>query len=1209
MIFISKKMNCIITLKINDYFPKIDSIPYENFVCLFTYGDFFGKIPFIKKSNNICKHELDTISSDIKYNIRILEFNESSLIGICEMIIPFAKIRKINPPGTMIQEQKIKLIIDVNTKRKLFGKLINTGEIYLDLRAEVFIPDKKNILFINDINDINSINNIKKINNANKKIHVRTQNKTNSNNLDGTPRTIKKKRMIMEIKSNREIIQKDNSSDQINKYGNNSNDNYKANKNKTINVDIVNDEKNNTGMFRNKIKLDNNNQIKIIDFRNKNDNLYNQNNEINLTKDAKKIKLNKKKSPKKKVTILELMEQKMQSHINTTNSNTNSNNANNNIRSNTYYNNVSNLIQNSANKKSHKGSKKIINSKNNDNENNNNNFINNNNSSTNKNTLKRINKKEEKSNLNSNKNSIINSPAIIIISPNPNISSPNTINTNKVKRNNSKGINKINKKNNNKLNIYNYNTLNETETNKNNGLIKKNKRNSSQEAINRNKNTENNYKEKDNNICNINNKKDSFKLGKNKRPKIDTSEDMIQRRSYNNKLVKDYSNTNNDLNSNNGLLSTEERTEQGLSEIDKIILEKGTELRDKFQNQINYNYSYNKELNNSKSNNNKNEKIRNYHSKNNLNAEKLYYDIGDNQIIGGANYTIETPKTNKDFDNTNIALDNKTSFSSSTQSLSHCFTQEELRNNYIELINLYYLLNQKLSKTIYENNDLYKKILIIRENFNNEIKKEEIIKYRNENNKYNSYIAVNIKQSLNDKILEKLTYIKSLESRLYQDIFGYTYDDYEIIRTKEIERVNKLNDERKLKLLLKVLESIINDCGNVSQIFNDNKTKENMLKEILNKYNIKEKEKGEENYIDLKSFNLSNGINYYNYRKYQNILDEDDIFENKVIREVDEDKEEEESIYSASNNKKNIYFTNGVNDSQNIDSVRQSLIKSQIEQKEKDKEKDVDNISKQKNINIKENEKKEIKENDKNNLIKSNKNNEIENEEEKKKIESMKDILTNKFREKYGKNKIFKHIKKNEFIFDDKYSVFADLNSSNNEIIVEIENNKYKLDEFVSIYCKDENKNENNDIIKIDKEKFVYKRKRGKIQNRINSEIKQGKEKEKEEMKKEKEKEEKENEKEKKEKEEMEKEKEEKEKEEKEKEKKEKEEREKKEKEEEMEKEKENKINENKEKEEVNENKEKEEEKEKEKENNEHQKKRRKRRIIDDDSDEEENKD
>ena len=59
------------------------------------------------------------------------------------MVIPLIKIKKISAPGTMIQEQKIKLIIDVNTKRKLFGKLINSGDIYLVLCAEVFIPDKK----------------------------------------------------------------------------------------------------------------------------------------------------------------------------------------------------------------------------------------------------------------------------------------------------------------------------------------------------------------------------------------------------------------------------------------------------------------------------------------------------------------------------------------------------------------------------------------------------------------------------------------------------------------------------------------------------------------------------------------------------------------------------------------------------------------------------------------------------------------------------------------------------------------------------------------------------------------------------------------------------------------------------------------------------------------------------------------------------------
>ena len=285
-------MNCIVTLKINDYYPKLDTIPYENFICLFTYGDFFGKIPLIKKTNNICKHEIGLINSDIKYNIHILEYNESSLIGISEMVIPFIKIKKINPPGTMVHEQKIKLIIDLNTKRKLFGKLINSSEIYLDINAQVFIPDKKNILINNDIKNIN--NNIKKVKKTNTKIQVRIQNNKNKNvNLDGTPRTIKKKQIIMEMKSNREIIKNDSSNDNIlnsNIYSKTIKENMNNN---------INDEKNTTGTFRNKKNIDNN-QIKIIDFKNKNDK-YNKNNEINLiTKDTKKLKLNSKRSPKKK---------------------------------------------------------------------------------------------------------------------------------------------------------------------------------------------------------------------------------------------------------------------------------------------------------------------------------------------------------------------------------------------------------------------------------------------------------------------------------------------------------------------------------------------------------------------------------------------------------------------------------------------------------------------------------------------------------------------------------------------------------------------------------------------------------------------------------------------------------------------------------------------------------------------------------------------
>ena len=1064
-------MNCVITLKINDYYPKLESIPYENFVCLFTYGDFFVKVPLIQKSNNICKHEVESISSDIKYNIHILESNESSLIGICEMIIPFIKIKKINAPGTMVQEQTIKLIIDLNTKRKLFGTLINSGDIYLVLSAEVFIPDKKNIILNTEISNINLSDNKKKNNNS-KQIKVRMSNKKN-NNMDGTPRTVKRKKMIIEMNNNREIIKKDNSNDNIKNNG----------KNNTLNNDSNNGDKNKNGIYIKKMKLDSN-QVNIIDFRNKNDSLnknnkYNENN--NLSSKELKKKLNKKRSPKK-ITILELLEQKMQPLLSSNNE------INNNSRSNTYYNNGNNISQNVDIKINNKIDKKKINFKNKNNTDKNYNTINN--------TVKRLNKNNE--NLKTF-NSMSNSPDIFL-SPNYNSNSPNTINTNKLTKNNTKILNRINRKFNNDINKYNNNNnlLNENEINNQNNLIVKNKRNSSQEEINRDKFEVNNYKNKKQNTI-IFSKKVHYK-----NPNIDISVDMVQRKNNNEKMIKDlnkknnssYSNiNNNDLTSNNGLLSTDERTEQGLSEIDKIILEKGAELREQFKAQLKNNNSNKKDLNK------KNDNIINNNKNNNQKINQLYYDVGGNHIIGAGNFTFDTPKISKDFDNINKD-DNKSPFSTS-KNISFYFTQEDLKNNYIRLIDLYHLLNHKLSKTIFENNDLYKKLQMYKEFHNSEIKKEKIRQYKNYKNKYKSFIEGNLKQSLNNRVFEKLTYIKNIENRLYQEIFDYTYDDYEILRIKEIERVNKLNEERKLNILLKVLNCIINDCGNVSQIFKDNIKKQQLLKDILDKYNIKEKKEGEQNYVNLFNFNLKNNMNYnyqYNkFNKYNHILNENDIFEDKIIREVDEDKEEE-SVYSNSNRDKNNYNYNynfnAINNSQNIESIRESIISKNEENEIKNNNNESLNEEKEKKYIEKTPEKKE-------NLVRNRFNDEEKNEiEENEEINIMKDILINNFKEIYGKKSLFNHINKNEFLFDNKNKIFVELN--NNEIIIEIEKNKYNLDDFVSIYYKNnndiatDNKSENKDKNKNEKNNFIYKKKIGQSNKKIN-EKKQEKEEEKEE--------------------------------------------------------------------------------------------------------------
>ena len=58
---------CLITIKIQDYFPKIESIPYQNFICLFTNGESEGQIPLISKENETFQHQIKNVTNDIKY--------------------------------------------------------------------------------------------------------------------------------------------------------------------------------------------------------------------------------------------------------------------------------------------------------------------------------------------------------------------------------------------------------------------------------------------------------------------------------------------------------------------------------------------------------------------------------------------------------------------------------------------------------------------------------------------------------------------------------------------------------------------------------------------------------------------------------------------------------------------------------------------------------------------------------------------------------------------------------------------------------------------------------------------------------------------------------------------------------------------------------------------------------------------------------------
>ena len=138
-------ITCKITIKIKDYFPKVNTIPYENYICLFTCGVYEGQIPFLPDDTKIIQHQIKNITSDIKYKVHILDYNDMSLIGMCEMTISYKIINQISPPNGFIQEQQKKLLIDLKTKRKLFGTIVNIGDIYLNIYAEVFLISRTSI--------------------------------------------------------------------------------------------------------------------------------------------------------------------------------------------------------------------------------------------------------------------------------------------------------------------------------------------------------------------------------------------------------------------------------------------------------------------------------------------------------------------------------------------------------------------------------------------------------------------------------------------------------------------------------------------------------------------------------------------------------------------------------------------------------------------------------------------------------------------------------------------------------------------------------------------------------------------------------------------------------------------------------------------------------------------------------------------------------
>ena len=184
-----------VTIAIKDYFPKDKNIPYDKFICIFNNNNFNSKIKLSNiQTQNFFKHKVECINSNIVYNLHLLDSTKNSLIGIYQLIINFDKIKNLNVNDILTQEETAKLIIDSKTKRKLFDKITNLGDIYLILSSEIKILDKK--VHVSDGRE-------------NKSLSKRGSNLDNNNlflDFNLSPRNIKKKQIFKILKNEREAL-------------------------------------------------------------------------------------------------------------------------------------------------------------------------------------------------------------------------------------------------------------------------------------------------------------------------------------------------------------------------------------------------------------------------------------------------------------------------------------------------------------------------------------------------------------------------------------------------------------------------------------------------------------------------------------------------------------------------------------------------------------------------------------------------------------------------------------------------------------------------------------------------------------------------------------------------------------------------------------------------------------------------------------------
>ena len=303
--------NCQITLKIKDLFPKIESLSLYNLKCLISNGNNISEIYFSNYKKEKYIHQPKVVNSDIIYKIKLINCENSSLIGASELIVPYSIITQINQINPIIYNDQIKLIMDQKTKRKIFGSLIGEESIILSIIIEISLIEENSKKKSSNkiIKKIKNFEEVVQINNRINKKNVKnsTFNKFKSSHKNNN-KTLSKN--ISQNQMSSYAITKENSSKTFLKNSaNNTSNNIGSsnlnseNKRKQITNIIINKNGNNKESASTSFMKDSNSKIPTPI------NKYNKNKFISIDKNY--FLLNKNKNYKNKKENKENQENKI----------------------------------------------------------------------------------------------------------------------------------------------------------------------------------------------------------------------------------------------------------------------------------------------------------------------------------------------------------------------------------------------------------------------------------------------------------------------------------------------------------------------------------------------------------------------------------------------------------------------------------------------------------------------------------------------------------------------------------------------------------------------------------------------------------------------------------------------------------------------------------------------------------------------------------